>query len=246
MTRLLITLIVALGRIPVAGQLVQRTLLFCKYVSIRAMQRLDKGGVQSRTWSNRELARIAPVITGNVVNVSGWRDQDKEGRRYRDYFVNARSYSVTNYRGENGLQGVPEEKELDLESDLAPELARSFDAVFNHTVLEHVFDFHKALDTLCGLSDDLIILVTPFSQSVHYAEGSYGDWWRFTPACLKALLEQRGFSTVYQSANDNPWYHIYVITIAARNPDAYRGPRSTLTAKIGQSAFAAADLRKAA
>lgn len=239
MTRLVVTLIVALGRLPGVGMLVRRALLFGKTVSIKTMQRLEKDVVQSRSWSNRELQRIAPLVSGSVINVSGWRDADKEGRRYRDYFVNARSYAVSNYAGENGQQGTPGEIPLDLEQALPTALSRRFDAVFNHTVLEHVFDFHKALDTLCGLSDDLLILVTPFSQAVHFADGSYGDWWRFTPGCLRRLLEQRGFTTVYQSANDNAWYHIYVFTVATRRPEAYAGPQRQVEHKIGLAAFAA-------
>jgi len=67
----------------------------------------DRKSKLPRLWSNRELERIAPLFTGDVVNVSAWQDQDKEGRRYRDYFRSARSYTLTNYEADaRGLQGV--------------------------------------------------------------------------------------------------------------------------------------------
>jgi hypothetical protein len=40
---------------------------------------------------------MAHFFTGNVCNVSAWRDQDKQGGTYKEYFSNAKSYSVTNY-----------------------------------------------------------------------------------------------------------------------------------------------------
>lgn len=235
--RVTVNLLVGFGRLPLLRNAVPGLLLTWKHVCIKTMQRLDKRQVQSRTWSNYELRKIAPLVLGDVINVSGWRDQDKEGGHYRDYFCNARSYAVSNYTGENGLQGTAGEIELDLEKALPPQLLRRFDAVFNHTVLEHVFDFAKALDVLCELSRETVILVTPFIQSEHYAEGSYGDWWRFTPRCVRELLSRRGFTTVYQSANDNPWYHIYVFTVATRSPERYTGPREVISTKIGERAF---------
>ena len=39
-------------------------------------------------------------------NVSGWRDEDKTGGHYRDYFSAATSYAISNYRGESGITGV--------------------------------------------------------------------------------------------------------------------------------------------
>ena len=39
-----------------------------------------------RIWSNRELAKFAPLFQGSVVNVSAWKDFDKERMYYREYF----------------------------------------------------------------------------------------------------------------------------------------------------------------
>src|SRR5262245_10738440 len=94
-----------------------------------------------RIWSNAELRKICSLVDGAVVNVSGWKDEDKQGGHYRDYFPRATSYSISNWRADaRGFQGdIANEFFLDLEEPLEPSLKRKFDVVFNHTVLEHVF-----------------------------------------------------------------------------------------------------------
>ena len=69
---------------------------------------------------------------GSVVNVSGWRDSDKEGGTYHaNYFRGATEYLVTNWKSEaGGLQGdPPNERFLDLEHDLPEDLAGRFEVV---------------------------------------------------------------------------------------------------------------------
>jgi hypothetical protein len=51
----------------------------------------------ARRWSNRESRKRAPLFGGSVVNVSGWQDSDKQGKKYKDYFSDASSYDITNY-----------------------------------------------------------------------------------------------------------------------------------------------------
>lgn len=36
-----------------------------------------------RQWSNQTLRTVGGIFTGEVINVSGWQDQDKEGHRYK-------------------------------------------------------------------------------------------------------------------------------------------------------------------
>jgi hypothetical protein len=212
-----------LARTPWVGTAVRRYALRATYPA------RDGRAQRPRDWSNDELRKIAPFVSGDMINVSGWQDSDKRGRRYRDYFPYVRNYTLSNYEGARGLQGANGEITLDLESKLPQELAGRFDVVFNHTVLEHVFDVHQAVETLCALSRDIVITVTPFSQEVHFIEGSYGDWWRMTPACMRRLLERQGFSTIYQSVNETTSTEIYVFTVAARDAQSYRGPRASVT-----------------
>lgn len=216
------TLFTGLMRLPLFGAFFQSSFLALQRSTANAMKRVARNEIRPRDWSNAELRKFAPLFNGAVINVSGWRDEDKTGGHYRDYFSAATSYAVSNYRGESGITGVEGEVFIDLEADLPPEIVGQYQVAFNHTVIEHVFDIKKAIANICALSHDTVILVTPFLQQVHYIEGSFGDWWRPTPMCIERLLEEQGFHVVYQSSNDNPWYVVYVVTIACRNPEKYR------------------------
>lgn len=173
-----------------------------------------------RVWSNSELARFAPLFGGRVVNVSAWKDVDKEGRHYRDYFTAADSYSITNYRAEaRGWQGGVGEIFLDLEQPLPHGLEQAFDVVFNHTTLEHIFDVRQAFANICGLSRDVVILVVPFLQPYH---SHYGDYWRFSPLAVKRLFEEQEMDLCYLSFNSHRAAAVYVFAIASRHPERWR------------------------
>lgn len=173
-----------------------------------------------RIWSNRELEKYAHLFCGSVVNVSGWKDIDKEGRTYGEYFTNASNYTVTNYRAEaRGFQGFENEIFLDLEDDLPNELYQHFDVVLNHTTLEHIYEVRKAFRNLCDMSKDIVIIVLPFLQQYH---SDYGDYWRFTPSAIKKLFEENGFELLYQSFNSHKMSSVYTFTIASRNPNKWR------------------------
>jgi hypothetical protein len=217
------TLLTGLMRLPLIGPLVRQGVLAGHRAAVNAMKRVDRNEVRPRDWSNAELRKFAPLFDGAIINVSGWRDEDKKGGRYRDYFTSAASYGISNFRGESGITGVEGEVFMDLEADLPAELAGRYQVAFNHTTLEHVYDIRKAVANICALSQDSVILVTPFLQQVHYIENSFGDWWRPTPMCVERLLQEQGFHVIYQSSNDNPWYIVYVFTVACRDPERYRG-----------------------
>jgi len=172
-----------------------------------------------RFWSNRELRRYAKLFRGDVVNVSGWRDEDKEGGRYRDYFTGATSYSITNYKAEaRGLQGTPGEIFLDLEQPLVSDLAGRFDVVFNHTVLEHVYECRVAFANLCKMSRDIVIVVVPFLQPYH---SDYGDFWRFTPLALQRMYAENNFALLTCSFNEQWVTSVYMFAIGARHPERW-------------------------
>tara|TARA_B100000212_G_scaffold284556_1_gene224882 strand:- start:1114 stop:1836 length:723 start_codon:yes stop_codon:yes gene_type:complete len=173
-----------------------------------------------RIWSNNELKKFAHIFSGNVVNISGWKDSDKEGKKYETYFRNASTYTITNFKNElRGLQGIKNEIFLDLEKDLPSNLKRSFDVAFNHTVLAHIYNFQKAFSNLCEISNDIVILVVPFLQQYM---ANYGDYWRFTPLSIKKLFEDNGYETIYMSFNSNKFSSVYIFAIASRNPDKWR------------------------
>ncbi|MES9893454.1 MAG: hypothetical protein ABW141_00950 [Candidatus Thiodiazotropha endolucinida] len=173
-----------------------------------------------RLWSNRELSKYANLFKGSVVNVSGWKDIDKEGHHYRDYFINASEYQITNYKEEaRGFQGMENEIFLDLESELPEEMNARFDVVFNHTTLEHIYDIHTAFSNLCDMSSDIVILILPFIQQYH---SDYGDYWRLTPLAIKRLFEDNDMSLVYQSFNNDKAASVYTFSIASKRSDKWQ------------------------
>lgn len=173
-----------------------------------------------RAWSNRVLHGIAPLFTGEVVNVSAWDDRDKEGGHYRDYFTGATAYHLTNYSGTRGWQGQENEHFLDLTAELPDELGERFDVVFNHTTLEHVFEVRTAFSNLCRMSRDIVIVVVPFAQEQHETE-TFKDFWRFTPTCLRALFLENGLQVVFEAENTDRNAGTYILAVGARRPEKW-------------------------
>ena len=61
----------------------------------------------ARTYSNRLLRDYLKGLGGDIVNVSGWQDSDKGGRRYRDYDDHVNSCTITNIVGQRGMLTEP-------------------------------------------------------------------------------------------------------------------------------------------
>ena len=127
-------------------------------------------------------------------------------------------------KGALGTSGAEDEIHLDLAAELPDNLRAKFDVVFNHTTLEHIYEVHTAIANLCALTRDIVILVVPFSQKVHFdwAEGTFLDYWRFTPFALQALFREHGLEMVYWSSNENPVYPQYLFVIASRQPEKWK------------------------
>jgi hypothetical protein len=122
-----------------------------------------------------------------------------------------------------GFQGRSGEIQLDLGSPLPEALCERFDAVFNHTTLEHVFEVRTAVENLARMTRDLLILVVPFAQVQHEKEGAYEDYWRFSPTCMRRLLGENGLEVVYESANDDVNAAVYLFVVGSRHPERWRG-----------------------
>jgi hypothetical protein len=169
-----------------------------------------------RRFSNEELKKFASLFEGKVINISGWTDEDKQGARYQDYFTKCSEYVISNFDADKkGFQGTENEFFLDLEKDLLPELRGSFDVCFNHTTLEHVYDFRKAFQNICTLSKDVVIVVVPYLQQLHGV--GYEDYWRFTPYAMKKMYEENGLKLRYCAANGKDRASIYLFCLGYRN-----------------------------
>ena len=193
---------------------------------------VDKKFRKARNWSNNQLKIFAPLFEGDVVNVSGWQDLDKQGDSYKSYFKNCKNYWITNYKSEaRGFQGdLENEYYLDLEAR-SNKINRTFDCVFNHTVLEHVFEVQTAFQNLCSLSEDIVILVVPFLQEQH---ADYGDYWRFTPMAIERLFKKNKMQLLYLNYNDEHSASIYLFAIASKKFDNWRRITETSGNKVSK------------
>lgn len=191
---------------------------------ILSLYKHNRNSKRARVWSNHELRVLCPLFSGDIINASGWKDEDKEGGHYRDYFGSPTHYYISNYAGERGLQGLENEIPQDLEAPLDPELEGRFDVVLSHTVLEHVFDVFTAFENLCRMSRDVVIVVVPFVQMYHPSrEGSYGHFWLFPHETLIRLFERNGLTTIYGATSpmaDSAIYHVYV---GSKQPEKWQG-----------------------
>lgn len=182
---------------------------------------LDKQDRAIRIWSNRELEKIAPLFTGDVVNVSAWDDRDKQGGHYKDYFSKASGYYYTNYTGARGYQKQKNEYLLDLTEDLPAELRGRFDVVFNHTTFEHIFEVRKAFKNFCDMTRDTAIVIVPFSQLQHETE-SWKDYWRFTPSCIREMFQENGLEVIYEAESKYKKAAVYLLLVGSRHPQQWK------------------------
>jgi hypothetical protein len=197
---------------------------------------MDNKFRKPRVWSNKILKELAHYFKGDIVNISGWRDEDKEGKKYRDYFTNLDSYSISNFVSEaRGFQGnLENEFFLDLQIPLDDEYKDRFDVVFNHTVLEHVFEVNQAFENLCSISKDIVIIVVPFLQEQH---ADYGDFWRFTPLTMEKLFKKYKKDMIYLNYNDHPGESIYVFAIGSSEPSKWKEIIGLPSNKLGSNSF---------
>lgn len=88
------------------------------------------------------------------------------------------------------------------------------------------FDVRRAFANLCSMSRDVVIVVVPFSQVQHESE-SYGDYWRFTPTCLRELFRENGMTVIYEAESPHRRASIYLLFAASRHPKGHiaRMPR---------------------
>lgn len=172
----------------------------------------------ARVWSNHEISLVAPHVTGDVVNVSAWKDEDKEGRRYRDYFSAAASYKTTNFEGWRG-EGVLADHVVDLQSPAPDELIERYDLVFNHTTLEHIFDIHQAFRTMASMSRDAMLVIVPFMQHLHGPED--GDFWRPSPYAMRRMHQNAGLTVIREAAGPKEAKVRYLSYFSSKNPDRW-------------------------
>ena len=184
-----------------------------------------------RKWSNDELRRFSNSLHGEIINVSGWKDEDKEGGFYKDYFINSSSYYISNY-GKDKIRGISKDIKtdfiIDLENEIDKEFKNRFDVVFNHTILEHVSDPTRVFKNLSLMTNNILISVVPFKQKLHFEEGSYGDYFRFSPMAMRKLYKDNGFQILYESFSPPPFIDIYLFYLGYKSEEWGKNRNKTL------------------
>lgn len=84
----------------------------------------------------------------------------------------------------------------------------SYDLVIMTQTLEHIWDYKAALKNIHRITKQYAIIDCPFQVNFHQDKIRKGvswkeweDFWRFTPAAFKRLLEEAGFKKVDISFN---------------------------------------------
>jgi len=172
-----------------------------------------------RAWSNLELKKYAHLFNGAVANISGYKDRDKQGSHYKDYFYNAKSYWITNAPGDKGFQNNIK-NELPLVLGHGVTMINYFDTIFCHTVFEHIYNVTEAFKDFCSLTKDIAIIVVPFKQE-HHTTSSYGDYWRFTKDSVFCLFTENAMEVMYLSQNNDKNAGIYIFAIASKNSNMW-------------------------
>ena len=203
---------------------------------------LVKEGIfrKPRLRSNEAIKKFAHLFEGDIINVSGGNDSDKnstlkdyyfgnydQGKRYKEYFSNAQNYYVSHYPNDctnifNTNTEAVNSKKIDLNLPVNGEHLNRYDVVFNHTVLEHVFNIFQAFENLCSMSKDIVILVVPQSQKIHDYNRGYEDYWRFTPFSIEKLFHMNNMIPIYRETTYGFSESMYLIYIASKNPDKWR------------------------
>jgi hypothetical protein len=155
----------------------------------------------------------------SVCHVSGWKDSDKEGSFYRDYFPSLSRYVITNFPDDNSKgmgAAAPNDYPLDLRDACPPELSRQFDLAFSHTVLEHVRCPEHAFGVICEIATSYVLTVVPFAQRLHYLPGDFGDYYRLSPMLLRELHADNDYYTAFEAIGPTHSPTQYIVTLGVR------------------------------
>lgn len=174
----------------------------------RRRKRKKKAASPSRTEGNVLLRQWCAPLTGFVLSVGSGDDRDREGGRYRDYFTSAAGYFTSDVRPGCDF-------ELDVR-DLSG-VVETYEAVFAHSVFEHVDDVFAAARECARIvrPGGVLILGVPFRYRIHRAPL---DFWRFTEFGVRYLLTRNGLAVEEIVGVDGPAKHPAFYWARARKP----------------------------
>ena len=139
-----------------------------------------------RNFNNKEIKKFAKNIQNKKILELG----SGKKRRNKQHYSAARFFDSSN---DITLSDINEEFGHEVIDVTKMQFNEEFDIILCMNVLEHVFDFHKAIENLhkAVKKDGVVIIFVPGMYPLH---DEPHDYWRFTEHALKRLL--KNFSTV--------------------------------------------------
>jgi hypothetical protein len=71
------------------------------------------------------------------------------------------------------------------------------------------------------MTKDVAIVTVPFSQ-VQHETGSYKDYWRFTPSCIRQMFHENGLEVIYEAESKYKKAAIYLLLVGSRHPEQWK------------------------
>jgi SAM-dependent methyltransferase len=122
-----------------------------------------------RIESNTIIREWAKRVTGDVLSIGSGGDIDKQGKKYRDYFIRAKSYTTSDIDRSMGCDITLDARHMPLIRDC------SFHGLFVSGVLEHVDDYMAAIREMWRIlkPEGILLLGVPFKQPEHRRPHDY-------------------------------------------------------------------------
>lgn len=146
-----------------------------------------------RQYQNQYLRKIVDSLPGmkNILNVGAIpEDQDKEGRKYAEYWsekdVNFFTLDKNRCSTEKG------HFQCDLHDLHVLNNTITFDLILCMSTLEHTENPQQVLQEIKNIthSDGYLYIVVPWFYPLHKdPKGRFGDYWRFNDDSLRLLLQ---------------------------------------------------------
>jgi SAM-dependent methyltransferase len=134
----------------------------------------------SRRWGDRMVARFASDLRNQTILElgSGRQDLGEDAYSVRRFFHPSNEFIQSDVVPEYGHRLI-DVTEMDLEAE--------FDVILCLNVLEHVFDYSKAVDNMHRAlkEDGRLVIFVPMLYPLH---DEPFDYWRFTEHSLRRLL----------------------------------------------------------
>ncbi len=125
-----------------------------------------------RIESNTIIREWAKRVTGDVLSIGSAGDSDKQGGKYKDYFIRAKTYITSDVERTNDCDLTLDVRYMPLIRDC------SFNGLFCSGVLEHVDDYMSAIKEMWRVlrPDGVLLLGVPFMQPEHRAPNDFKRW----------------------------------------------------------------------